>query len=403
MKISGMVKSLGVGMAFAMTSHFADAAVIQPEDRALSVQAALHTLCMPERKALVVDVFAVPDKTASDYERESPVMDIDGDGIPDVSHGDLVAAAMAATGKDYVAYNIPERLPLVQTVEVFEDVIAKIESGAIAKPSHINYSSGFFLTFEYLNTINPALQVTPENAGLKRDAILQTLTRQGAYRTVMAPLERLFRTLDAMGIKIVTGSGNDFSADMFNVLSVLPGTFTGGALDRDGVRSAPYSNTNTLNDFERYGEIFTRSVPGGIDIDGDGAPDFTPPALSGGDRIALLYEGKRPEEIVKKIPPILEAHKKFPDLLEYYLQKSPPEDGIYRAEDIYELLYKYPLTENYKRDIANYGDYVHYPSLLPFRTGADGTLRYDPAGNGDRTIVTDYKGTSYAPPRVCGP
>lgn len=389
----------GAGMALVLTVQFAQAAAPDRQDRALETRQTIHAVCASDAPALVVDTFALPEKTLSGYARGEPSTDLDGDGIPEISHGDLVAAVLETTGKTYIPYNIPERVTAGHSINIFLDIADKIAGGHIPKPSYINYSSGVFYDLRRLNRLVPDLTLTPENIGSYRKEILAGLLENDPDRHNYRLLHEAMSKLEAMGVTTVTATGNNFSPAMANIMSFMPGTVTGSALERDGITPAPYANTNSSADYHRKGEVFAREVSGGIDIDGDDIPEFR--AVSGDRKIIAEYEGKKPEDILRTIPAYLQAHKKFPDLLRAAMQRRPPEEGIYRSQDIYELFYAYPLTAQHQRDMQNYGEYIHYPTLTPFRKKADGTLDYDPAGNGDPAIVSDFRGTSYIPPRLC--
>ncbi|MCD8526575.1 MAG: hypothetical protein LRY76_02035 [Alphaproteobacteria bacterium] len=380
-----------------MALGFQMAAAEPADPRAAYVENTIRAICTNPAKPLVVDTFA-----SSTGDMFTTVRHVVGGTAPEPaamgfgSHGDLVGTLLK---RPYNAYNVPQDVPLYTLVRIFRDIASDILSGKIEKPSFINLSSGIFIHMDVMNRIAPDLELTPQNLQSKRKNALFSIIGSQGYINHYKDLYDVFKQLDDMGIITVTASGNNFSPYIINFISLLPGVITAGALSPDHTTPAPLSNTSGV-DFYRPGDVFGKKAGSGMDVTNDGIRDFI--RFSGISQLMRQYNGVNPEEIIKTLPPDLEQNKRFPALLEIKLRHSPPEPGIYRTTDIYEIMYGAPLNDNHHKDIALYGEYIHYPSLTPFRTDAEGKLIYDPANNGGNpSIIADYRGTSYAAPRVC--
>jgi hypothetical protein len=379
--------------ALGLSLGFQAAVAGPPPERDAYVREAISTLCRAPGKPLVVDSFSETYRIVGGAALEPPSL---GFG----SHGDLVGPLLK---RDYIAYNIPQNVPLYMLARIFTNIADDIESGAIQKPSFINLSSGIFLSLEMLNLLKPDLMLTPDNVAGKREELLEAfINSQGTYPNYHEIIYIAFKRLARMGITTVTVAGNDFSPDKINYYSLLPGTITAGALAYDGT-IAPLSNDTSLTDFYRPGDVIGRKMGSGMDINNDDIRDF--PRFSGVSAIIQAYNGKAPEEVLKTLSDDIQMHKKkSPELLPLKLAQSPPPEGLYRARDIYEIIYPYPLSANYLKDIELYGEYIHYPSRTPFRLDSSGKLLFDPLNKGENPlIIAHYKGSSFAAPRVCGP
>lgn len=364
----------------------------QAPDRATEVRQAVQNLCAAPGKPLIIDSFSNPYRIVGGAPLEPAYAEFG-------THGDLVGAVI---GRDYYAYNVPRKLPLYIMAKAFEDINQRIKDGSLQKPSYISLSSGFFEDIGSINFRLPHLQLTPANIAEKRELVLQTMIASKAYPAEYQSLLASFSSFQQMGITVVTAAGNDFSPYKFNIVSLMPGTVTVGAWSVAANGPAPLSNDNSLTDIYRNGDVIGRKIGSGLDVNGDGIRDIA--RYTGARDVIRRYNGQQSASVLKELPADVRNNRGFPPLLTEVLERAPLEEGLYKTQDLYEIFYAYPLNENHLRDIALYGEYMHYPSLAQFRADAAGNLIYDPQGNGGRAaVIADFRGTSFAVPRVCEP
>lgn len=114
---------------------------------------AIRQACASPRPLLVVDTFATRQAEYGAQQSAAKEIDLDGDFIPNVAHGDFVAKVAALSGKRVMAYGLPS---LDDGGSIDRDILfdslltltGQIQSGVIEKPAAI------ILSYELRTTIN---------------------------------------------------------------------------------------------------------------------------------------------------------------------------------------------------------------------------------------------------------
>lgn len=341
--------------------------------------------CSGSGKILVIDVFSQnqPDWGRATDDPELGILDIDGDGPGDISHGDLIAQILRNNDQEIMTYGI--RAFTGHFIHgALADVRYLIESGRMAKPKAIVMAISFAVTPEWVSQVifNSEQIVTKDNLAqllpVIQDSILNKLNRRDKLYWALKEIKHL---INETGVEFISPAGNDYSLKI-NV-AALVGAVTLGAWDSSGTHPAPYSNQSSLTQVYRNGDIISKALPGGVDINGDGVVDFSNEILSGGTSIAQRYNGepailKTREEVVSNLDQeALISNRMFNELM-----------GI-EDEDLLDQI------------VENYGEVVHYPSQTPFKIDEQNNLFFDPEGTGDASQVAFLPGTSFSLGNVC--
>jgi hypothetical protein len=345
-------------------------------------EAVAQAVCASDKPLLVFDSFAL--SVAQYGNKSAPATveyDFNGDGIPDGSHGDLVAVIAGLSGKQVVTYETSSLAFNRTLAQSFENLAEDIESDRV-KPAAIVSS---VITVADLNDLNAAL---PSGERLSQDTIADNKARvldvilkaSPSMRQIGHALERIA----AKGVPVFVAAGNDGGTSLINTLALFPSVRTVGALAPDGLKAA-YSSKG---DLWRSGRFVFKKVAGGIDINNDGAPEFADQSLSTEPSITGRYAGK----------PVAKAASKIP---ENVAMTGILPEGIYPTRDLLGL-YRAPLESGAALHMMKQGPWLHHPSLLIFKESADGKLVYDPEGSGaeNQRIVSDE--ASLAAPNICG-
>lgn len=348
--------------------------------------------CSSDAPVLVMDNFSTLPGGVKPY------IDVDGDGKPDVGHGEVVAAIYRASGKSVIPVNMGGDASVENIVRLLGIAAAKIESGE--QPiSAVNLSQTIDVSFEaYSKELGLPITVTPENVRANREAVRKGVTalmdKMGSPH--YGHLAKVFARLKAEGVPVIFAAGNQGPAKS-NVLGLLPGAISVGALKRDGSKLSTSADSSLVSVW-RLGEHALRKVSSGIDLSGDAAAEFPNELLSGGESVAGRYAGQ-PASSVLDVPSggdwdIInrESRGGF-----NYLIKNLPE-GVYRTEEMIAFFkFKAPQAEA----LRGRGKYIHKSLKFNFQEDARGGLVYDPAGTGASGQVGLITGTSFAAPFVC--
>ncbi len=374
-------------------------------ERTQAIGGTIARMCADRAPAMVIDHFRIKKNVLGPHYEHAAKNDIDGDGVPEGAHGDIVGAVMDMSGKPYIAYDAgAENRTVMDDPPMFNGLVDRIRSGAVPKPAFINYSFQYAYSFKAFNKLGYLHDFTPDNIGSRRGEALETALKDPMFGQYAAAFFQAFKKLEAMNIPVVIAAGNNTGEDgEFNFLSLLPGTVTVGALQPDRKTVSPYSNETTLIDAYRPGHVFFRAVAGGIDIDHDGKPHFASRDLSREPAAATILEGRKLDDVLKTIPESFKAAADVDEGKKLMRQAS----GMYLAKetDEYFTFLKSHMpassTPAQKKIRKLEGEYVYYPFGVSFHVDDDGILHYRPAGIDDKTLVKDDFGTSYAAPRIC--
>jgi|GEM_PF-1484403 len=345
---------------------------------------AVERICESDAPLLIVDAFSAKQPDFGVTAR--PTVDMNGDEIDEIAHGDLTEKVAQLTGKKTISYGLVMDATGRGTSDLepaLQEIFQLIEGGIMPRPAALILSLETRITISDLR--EHGMEITPVNAGEKEREIVEILDdiygaddwRLREYRTMQQLIDK--------GIPMVTAAGNGYSENSINLLGAF-NTITVGALTYTGDMLAAYSNDNGVTDIYRTGDMIIREVADGIDINDDGVADFPQGLLSNGKTLTNVYNGLDPAVAV--IP----AHL-IDAALAGKIKGIIPAEAVAHAKN---------ASAGRAAAIAAYGGYVYYPSLLPFRTDEQGMLVFDPAHTKDTSQINFLSGTSLAAPNICG-
>lgn len=357
----------------------------------ISPGAAAGKLCGGEGVVVVVDNFASgPIK---------PYIDVDGDLVPDVNHGDVVAALYKAAGRPTLDWDVEADPSLERLATIFNAVADQVETGAL-RVAAVNFSQVNYLRWEALNAeLDLKPPVTLADLGARRDELGRTMAEYMLENDSphYSDLSKAFERLERLRIPVFLAAGNRGPA-YINTLGFMPAMVNVGALDRAGAR-APFSAAGGLIDLWALGEHVFRRAGGGVDVNGDGRPDFGEAPLSGGTPFVARFEGKTVEEAVSATPSEADMppySRETPAGIQGLRDAMP--DKLFRVED---LIVYFRLSADRARSLRSRGRYFDKTLQFGFTQDASGRVAYDPAGSGAPGQVLLMTGTSYSAPALC--
>lgn len=219
-------------------------------------------------------------------EFKTKTIDLDGDNVPDISHGHLVETYLKASNPNVkvdrfqVDYNDPKKQNFnnKDVLNAFEKVYQKIENGE--KYDAVNLSMGS--NYDISN-----LQKTV-NKGINNKNINQFKPQIKDYVSKNLPeVNKNISSLEKItskGVPVYVSAGND-KASHYNLLGLANGTKAVGSSDHKGNVSGFSANNNDISNFEK-GEYFLRTTKdsngniNGMDVNNDGKPDIPVSILS---------------------------------------------------------------------------------------------------------------------------
>ncbi|EKE02786.1 MAG: hypothetical protein ACD_20C00331G0002 [uncultured bacterium] len=385
---------------------------------------------------------------------KTKIMDIDGDGISDISHGKMVKTTIKSTHPNakIINVNVADEKGEIQGLKIirtFLETAKRIDKGervdainvSIARSFNIDKLAeitGLPLTkgniSNYRNDIRKSIQdfvkTFPEK--IKKNPQLKENKSLLADYKDMKSFDLLFRSIEKVnnkGVKVYIAGGND-GADYVNVYNLADGTINVGAINAIG-KKTPYSADNQF--ITRYVQGSFNSTPveknnilKGYDITGSGKVEIPATVVSGKESIVSKYIGKPLTEILlskENRKELIKLMRKIKDNEEIAknapLDKKPPivqisdfipKDQFNKVIPVEDYI-KYLETLGLKlslqdvESIKNQGKYVNWLSTIfgkpKFFDAVNNKLVYNPDGSG-RTAVDIIKGTSFSTPRALG-
>lgn len=357
----------------------------------LTAAQSVDRLCSKRDPVVIVDTFvsgSVP-----------PAIDADGDGRLDVEHGDVINALYAAGGFPVQRIDLKGERNIPHVAEVFDSLASEVASGR-RRVSAVNLSHTVEVTWTGLNAdLALGEPVTPENALARRaelaEAVAKMMDRNDSpgFRNLSNAIGRL----TALGVPVFVAAGNH-TPDKINMLGLLPGVVSVGALNRRGGKAA-FSGDSTLVEVWALGEHVFSRVAGGMDVDGDGRADLPSSLLSGGPMIASRFAGRPLSEIKGVLPTdpwLVNIDRTSPTGIEYL--QGLMTDGLYPVEDLAAFFKVSPAKA---RSFASRGRYFDKTMQYPFEIDASGRAVFDPARDGSADQAVLIPGTSFATPLLC--
>lgn len=348
-------------------------------------------LCGSKDPVLIVDNFV--------SEGVPPAIDADGDGAPDLEHGDVIEALYRAGGVPTRAWNLKGRRDIPHVAETFGRIHRLVASGRL-RIAAINLSHTVEVPWQGLNDdLRLETPATPDNIASRRvelaRAVAELMARNDS--SGFADLKTAAGRLAALGVPIFVSAGNQTPAKV-NLLGLLPGVVSVGALKRDGSKAA-FSADNSLVTGWALGEHVFRRVPGGVDVDGDGRAEVADGRLSGGAPRVSRFAGRALEEVRGRLPDdpwLVNIDRKTAAGLEYLQERMT--DGLYPVD---ELIAFFRVSPDKARSFASRGAYFDKTMQYPFAVDRGGRVAFDPAGDGSPGQVMLLPGTSFSAPAFC--
>ncbi len=387
---------------FFIACFFAISSIVNAEDQ-------LDAACRSSDPVLVYDNFPItdPEKMKLLMMLPSPVVDVSGDSIPDIFHGELVEKLVQLSGYKTERFIVSGESSLPEIAENLEILVKKLETGEV-RYSRINFSQETPLKIssfkEDLFPNDPQIpEITVANLPKYRTTILEKIMSDRPDFKLQETIG-LLKRLQKLGVPLVVAGGN-FGPNYVNVFSLLPGVISVGSLNLDGSKRAA-SADNPFVTVWRKGVFVSRASVGGVDIDGDRITDFSSTIFSSGPLIPTLFEGKQIKDVVSEVPS---------DLVEYANKTlvnskhvvpnavwNIMPTGLYRVGDLVNLGTITPGTRKLWKSSGKYIYKDRENEGFPFFFVDDGKyIRFDPLGNGAHSQRSVLAGTSYAAPTIC--
>lgn len=211
---------------------------------------------------------------------EAITEDIDGDGIPDVSHGEVVENFLRSANPDVevIRYDVSENKKTKggsakKIKKSFEDIAKRIKNGE--KIDGVNLSMG---NTEKISTLNRWIKgkINNNNIDKKEDAIRDSLYwKMNGIESTLESIEKV----TAEGVPVYTGAGND-GAEYYNTFGLAKGVTQVGSTTQSG---NPYLNSGDNSDVKRWeqGVYNVKAIQDksgkvlGYDYTGDGKIDLS--------------------------------------------------------------------------------------------------------------------------------
>lgn len=400
-----------VSLASALPSRADGESPLKPSPGDLRLQAACHST----DPVLVIDNFPISQSATnpSDFSEaeillnpKGRIVDIDGDGIPELFHGELVEAIARQSGHKTERLNMEGSLSLPELAEFLEPVVEEIESGK-KRYSRINLSQENPLRLSAFKAdLFPDDPTFPEidatNIAQYRDRIFEKFW-QDRPDLKIKELSEIFRRLEKAGVPVIVAGGN-FGPSFVNLFSMMPGVLTVGSLDHKGDRLHTSANNSLVRHWV-LGVVVPKMAGGGVDINGDGKPDFPKSQLTDGTPIVSAYHGKPVSTMVQPVD------RDFRDwlnrvghdgLLVPNAALNVIDPGLYKVSEIVSLPTVNQPTANMFRSLGEFAlKRKDGPPRIFFTSDRNGILRFDPKGDGSEGQLTRIPGTSFAAPAIC--
>jgi hypothetical protein len=308
-------------------------------------------------------------------------VDIDGDGIPDLSHGEVVSRYAIAQNPDLQVLQFDVKEVSVESVlAAFQQAQQNGHCDAVAS------SVSFDLPIQNLDG------ATPDNISDKKLGLLGMLDKsKNPKEQQLYELLSILSDFSEDRIAVYLAGGNS-GPDTLNLNTLAIRTYNVGATDQKGEHE-PYSANNSLINRWAQGTYAVRKLPGGYDISGHGKPDVLDSEVSGGTPLIGQFMGKPAQQFL--------ATQADQDALDS-AQLGHPQN----KESPFEFTRGkvFPTSSLYN----GIGEYVIYS---PFNgtpvafltTDQKGNLTVNPAKFGaPDTVVKEILGTSVAQPTELG-
>lgn len=349
----------------------------------------------------------VYDNFSDERFRIPPVIDLNGDQVPDITHGEFVEKIVELYGHQTVRLNLGGNVVFSDIVESLTKVVNDLESGVTAY-SRINFSQEVPLKISAFKTDlfaddSSVPEITADNLPLYKEKILRKLwTDRPDFQ--LEELNALFLRLEKLGVPFVVAAGNS-GASYVNAFSLFPGVTTVGALNIGGAKRV-LSADNALVKVWRVGTYVPRLRKGGLDIGADSEAEFSDTILSKDPKIVDLYRGKPVRDVVLNVSDEIREYAKRLSENEFVVPNAILNviaPGLYRVSDLVTLG---TVTKGTAKHFLSSGAFVYkaYGTGAPvffFDESKGGTVVFDPLKTGTADQLIAISGTSFAAPALC--
>jgi hypothetical protein len=372
----------------------------------------LTLACAKRLPVLVIDNFPRDgDARLTDLSPggEGTAVDLDGDEIADLFHGELVEILYQLEGRETRRLALPRSGSLPDLTDLMTRVLEDLESGrthyALINLSQVTPLKISAFKVELFADDLTVPEVTAANLPEFSARILATLgSRHPEFR--LLELRSIFSRFEALGVPIVVAAGNAGPAYV-NLFSLMPGVISVGSLSP---RKEPLL-TSAMNPYVKHwraGVVVPREVAGGVDLNSDALPDVPAQRLSGRPSVASAYHGKPIEQLVRSVPDeITQWDEEAATQTTFELSPNAAINilpaGIYRVDDLAKLHTTHKNTAALLKSLGEFVLKVRMGQPLQhfFDRDSQGRLVYNPAADGSGRQLTRIPGTSFAAPRIC--
>lgn len=372
--------------------------------------------CRTDFPVLIIDTFPDADTPVGgeigdpdqQYENNrKKIIDINGDGINELYHGELVEALIKAEGFQVERSNLDEQRSLPELVDHLEPILRSIQSGA-KKYARINLSQENPLRIsafkrELFPNDSSVPEITRENVSLYAPKILNYFFTEYPDLRI-EELYNIFLGFQKMNVPVIVAAGN-FGPDHVNLFSMFPGVISVGSKDYFDRKLLTSSDNAFVTEF-RNGVVVPKQLESGVDLNDDFVIDFGSVQMSANPSIAGQYKGRQVSEVQSTIDPEFIEWAKRAEASGTVVPNAAAnilDPGFYSVEDVVALPTVTPGTQVLFRSLGTYA-LKHMNGRPPhyfFDADSNGRLVYNPRGDFSTNQLNRIGGTSFAAPRIC--
>lgn len=364
------------------------------QTRTQTTEEIIKNACLSKDSVLVID-------EVGDDPTNTKIIDLDGDGIYDVFHGEFVKKLVELNNQNVIVQSIGSPIYPFQLNEIIKKYNDLLENKKI-NLSWINFSQGFTVDIDSLNKLLGLKDVVNDlNVHLfSRQILLKLAERKPELKIQELYLE--FEKLQKFGVPFIVSAGNSGYKEV-NIYSLFPGVISVGAIDLNG-HKADYSADNSTVTVWRTGSILSYTDGNRLSFNNNLNIGFklSTPLISA--ELIKKYNNKLASKVAQNIP---EKIKNETDnnnsTFEEFIKKLPT--GLYSTNEILELNLGTLFQQS--RYIQSLGDYLYIDGakkkvIFFAQIDQDGYLSIKQGQTlGSRQFRNTLFGTSFSSPSIC--
>lgn len=371
-------------------------------------------------------------------------MDIDGDFIPDLSHGKVVNTVIKGNYKkaNIIAFDVATKgadgkifISTKKLGNAFKNIANRIDKGE--RIDSVNVSLGGSVNIKTMgNAIGKDL--TRGNILENRGSIRNILKNPDKKFFPNPKTVKWFREVDTAltniervtqkGVKVYISGGNDGPHE-FNLFNLAKGTVNVGATDALGTKMGYTADSKLINRFAQGTKsitpVYKKNILEGYDLTGKGKVDIPVNKTSGENSIVSKLAGNKAKDLllnndefndyVKAVRTIFEVRKTG------QLEKPILSGNQLSLQDAQKIINKMSSRiisgKQYIKFLEKVGEDISPATIFKMKTGNKavncvgsrvhfdidkrGFLVFDPDGSG-RKAISVINGTSFSSPRAVG-